>query len=1160
MSIKVALHHSTHYNYDRTVSLGPQVIRLRPAPHCRTRINSYSLKISPSDHFINWQQDPHGNFLARVVFNEPTDHFHVDVDVVADMSVINPFDFFIEDFAETHPFKYGDSDLEELRPYLEKQPAGPLLNAFIESVDHDHERTIDFLVNLNSRLNSEIKYTVRLEPGVQTCEETLLKRSGSCRDTSWLLVQILRHLGLAARFVSGYLIQLIPDIKAIDGPVGSESDFTDLHAWAEVYLPGAGWIGLDPTSGLLTGEGHLPLAATPLFTSAAPISGGIEPCETTFEFDMSVERIDEAPRVTKPYSDKQWEKIDALGNQVEDLLQDLDVRLTMGGEPTFLSIDNPGDPQWRTEALGEQKEELSNELLVRFQNRFTKNSMLHHGQGKWYPGEPLPRWSKTIYWRTDGEPLWTRPNLLARTGDNHDYNADDAKRFISAIAGRLGVETSNVLPAYEDVLYHLWQEQRIPGDVDLQNLKAQNSRDRKRLARVLEKGLGESVGSILPLQFQWWLPEPRWVSGPWRTRADHIYLIPGDSPMGYRLPIKALEMGEKSESPFEEFYPLDPLAERPELASPELIRERRAMHQDRNESDTTPLVRVPDRELTAAAALETATVGMPARQALPTEEKLWREFPGDRLPEFKPDADDRHAATDSSPPSNRQTFGPVGEGPVNEPSGDGTIPFALSVEPRNGLLHVFMPPIDRLDYYIELLSAIEDTAAELHMPVIIEGYKPPSDHRMQSMSITPDPGVIEVNVQPASNWSELKSITEGIYDDARHTRLATETFELDGTHTGTGGGNHIVIGGSKPADSPWFRRPDLLRSFITFWQNHPSLSYLFSGRFVGPTSQAPRIDDARDDNLYEMQIAFDELAAIPDCPPHIVDSLFRNLLTDLTGNTHRSEICIDKLCSPAGPTGRLGLVEFRAFEMPPHARMSLTQQLLLRCLIVQFWQQPYTEPLVRWKTRLHDQFMLPHFVLRDFTDVIESLRLGGFEMDVEWFRAHFEFRFPSIGKFTHNAMQVQLRQAIEPWNTLGEESSSQGTARYVDSSVERIEVKMDGFVDERYIVTCNGRAVPMYPTEVEGQYVAGIRYRAWQPTSCLHPTIPVDAPLTVSLYDSWLKRTVDGCRYHVGHPGGLNPETFPVNSYEAEGRRASRFVRTAHGGMHEIETSRKHES
>lgn len=1205
MSIKAALHHHTSYQYDRKVTVGPQIIRLRPAPHTRTPIDSYSLKVSPENHFINWQQDPHGNFLARIIFEDKIDHLTIDVDLIADMAVINPFDFFVEEAAESYPFEYKPEEREELKPYLVKEEVGPYLKEFIETIDHDHERTIDFLVGLNQKIQKHIDYTVRLEPGVQSCEKTLELLSGSCRDSAWLLVQSLRQLGMAARFTSGYLIQLKPDVKSLDGPSGTEVDFTDLHAWAEVFLPGAGWVGMDPTSGLFTGEGHIPLASTPSFSGAAPISGGVEECETEFEFEMTVSRFHEDPRVTKPYSDEQWAAIDKLGHEVDQKLKDLDVRLTMGGEPTFVSIDSPNDPQWQTEALGEEKNRLANELMRRMKRRFGTDPLMHYGQGKWYPGEPIPRWGKTCFARVDGKPLWARQDKLADESKDYGHTAQDAMEFGKQVAVRLDVGTKYVSPVFEDVLYHLWEEQRLPADVDLSQTDFKDDIDRKRLARVLEQGLDKPVGCILPLQFQRWLPAPKWVSSFWRTRTDRVYLIPGDSPMGYRLPLNSL-VKLPSEEENERYRPLDPTVGRSQLPAPAELRIKRQMpgfqqsgkrleggfeelyaeslveesFEVANEAAKNEVLSAVDVAGATAGPSPNAT-GASAAQgsaAYPTEvapadlsEVDYKGIAENRGEAVPPGVGDGASAGngDARAENGAEANGAVANGAANvgmngaaatngvagvagtsaASEASNAIPFALCIEPRGGTLHVFMPPTDRLEQYLEIIAAVEDTAVDLDLPVIIEGYKPPSDHRLKSFSITPDPGVIEVNIQPAGSWDELKEITEGLYEDAYQSRLGTEKFELDGAHSGTGGGNHLVLGGPTPLDSPLLRRPDLLRSLIGFWQNHPSLSYMFSGRFIGPTSQAPRVDEGRSDSLYELQIAFDELNNHPDIKPWMADRLFRNLLIDVTGNTHRAEFCIDKMYSPDSSTGRLGLLEFRGFEMPPHERMSLTQQLLIRTLVARFWEKPYVQPLVDWKTRLHDQFMLPYFVWRDFLDVVESCQADGYHLDAEWFRSHFEFRFPFIGKFTHNTMKVELRQAIEPWNVLGEESTATGTSRYVDSSVERMQVLVTGYVDERYVFTCNGRTLPLHPTEVQGQYVAGVRFRAWQPPSCLHPTIPVDEPLTFDLYDSWMNRSVDGCRYHVGHPGGLNPSSLPVNSYEAESRRAARFSRVGHGGV-----------
>jgi uncharacterized protein (DUF2126 family)/transglutaminase-like putative cysteine protease len=1073
MPIRVALHHKTSYSYDRLVQLSPQVIRLRPAPHSRTPVTAYSLKIEPKGHFLNWQQDPFSNYLARVVFPEKVRHFTVEVDLVAELTVINPFDFFLEPYAEKFPFKYEAGLEHELTPFLAVKPAGPQLAAFLKTIDRSPLAMIDFLVALNQKLQHGIKYVIRMEPGVQSSEETLELASGSCRDSAWLLVEALRHLGLAARFVSGFLIQLKPDITSLDGAPGADRDFTDLHAWTEVYLPGAGWVGMDPTSGLFAGEGHIPLAATPEPSSAAPVSGNVDPCEVTFAHEMAVWRVMEDPRVTLPYTEEQWEKILALGCQVDREIRDRDIRLTMGGEPTFVSIDNMEGAEWNTAALGAEKRKLAGGLLERLRERFAPGGLLHYGQGKWYPGEPLPRWALGCYWRKDGTPLWRDRELLARDDVDYGSGVAEARTFTETLARRLGLDSEYVSAAFEDPFYHLHQERALPVNVDPLENQLEDPLERERIRKVFERGLDTPVGMVLPLQRGVGKSGPEWQTGLWMLRGQHLFLLPGDSPVGLRLPLPSLPWVAVADVPV--VHEPDPMVARARLP-------------------------VPKRDVAIPPSMQ------------------------------------------SRKPTERDKKPGVGE------SAPWIVRRALCVEPRGGRLHIFMPPVDATEDYVDLLAALEDTAAHLKMPLVIEGYTPPHDARIENIKVTPDPGVIEVNVHPARNWKELVDNTTAVYEEARQMRLGTEKFMLDGRHTGTGGGNHFVLGAATPTDSPFLRRPDLLRSMIGYWLNHPALSYLFSSMFIGPTSQAPRVDETRADSLYELEIAF---GLIPnpgegEVPPWLVDRIFRHILVDLTGNTHRAEFCIDKLYSPDTATGRLGLLELRGFEMPPHSRMSLTQQLLVRALIAWFWKEPYKEAPIAWGTQLHDRFMLPHFTSRDFGDVLADLRRAGYAFDAEWFAPHFEFRYPALGRAHHAGIDIEIRQATEPWYVLGEEGSPGGTARYVDSSVERVQVKVEGLTSSRFAVTCNGRRLPLQFTGRQGEHVAGVRYRAWQPASCLHPTIPVHAPLIFDVVDTWAGRSVGGCSYHVSHPGGRTFETFPVNANEAEARRASRFFQFGH--------------
>jgi len=1067
MAIKIALNHKTDYQYDRPVTLGPQIIRLRPAPHARTPISSYSLKVTPAGNFLNWQQDPFGNWLARAVFPESVKHFTVEVDLLAEMAAINPFDFFIEEAAEQFPFEYNKSLKRDLAPFLQVDETTPELQKWLDKVDYsDKPRTIDFIAQLNQQLQQDIHYTLRMEPGVQTPEDTLTKATGSCRDSAWLLVNILRNLGLAARFVSGYLIQLTADQKSIDGPSGPTEDFTDLHAWTEVYLPGAGWVGLDATSGLFAGEGHIPLVAAPEPAGAAPITGGMTKAETEFKHSMSVTRIDEAARVTRPFTEMQWQSIDLLGKSVDARLEANDVRLTMGGEPTFVSIDNMDAPEWNTEANGREKFNLSQKLMRKLQQRFAPHGVMQYSQGKWYPGEELPRWAWNISWREDNEPLWENHELLVNEETGSKVSLEQAEKFVNTLATNMRVPTDNIVPACEDVRPSLKQLASKDGKFDplkeapvsgyVLPVQWQQTKAAKR-AKANNKAMKETMIG-------------QWLSERWQPKDGRLWLIQGDSPVGLRLPLGELATMSKLEAP--RLLQQDPFAPREKLPSRQEITERA------------------------------------------TEERT--------LPDAFRDVEVR---------------------------------TALCVEPTDTGLSIFLPPSQSAEEYAALLAVVEKTAAQLELPIRLDGYSAPPDPRLDILKITPDPGVIEVNVQPAANWSELKNITLGLYEDARECRLGTDKFMIDGRHSGTGGGNHIVVGGKSAEDSPFLRRPDVLGSIIRYVQNHPAISYVFSGLFIGPTSQAPRVDEGRDEILYELELALNQLPKKGEsCPPWMVDRILRNLLIDLTGNTHRTEICIDKMYSPIGPTGRLGLLEFRGFEMPPHAQMSLLQQLLIRALIAMFWEKPYQKPLIRFGNALRDRFMLPHFLTEDLYGVLDDLRGAGFDFKPEWFDAQLEFRFSLMGKTQVAGMQLELRNALEPWNVLGEEPGSGGTARYVDSSLERLQLKVNNRFGERYTLLCNGVEMPLQPTKTAGEYISGLRFRGWQPWSCLHPTIPANGPLVFDVFDNESGQSVGGCRYHVAHPAGLSHEQLPINALAAETRRLARFETIGHtpGGLEPI--------
>jgi uncharacterized protein (DUF2126 family)/transglutaminase-like putative cysteine protease len=1067
----VALEHRTTYRFSQPAVLGPHLVRLRPAPHSRTPIHSYSLRVEPAGHFLNWQQDPFGNHLARLVFPEPVNELDITVNLLADLTIINPFDFFVEDYAEHFPFRYPDQLAADLGPFLLPPEAGDgderaALQEFLagSGLSGQHGKpVVQFLAELNRTVTQAVSYSVRMEHGVQAPDETLRRAIGSCRDSAWLLVALARELGLAARFVSGYLVQLAPDV--VDPLRPLSQDFTDLHAWAEVFLPGAGWVGMDATSGLFAGEGHIPLAASPHYAEAAPITGTRAGGGTVdLSFSNTVRRVSELPRATRPYRAEQWQDVMALGQAVDARLADDDVRLTMGGEPTFVAAGNTAADEWNIAADGEDKRHRAADLARRLKQRWAPSGVLQHGQGKWYPGEALPRWQIAISWRDDGGAIWTRPDLLDDPWAEPRHAAADgpklAGRLLSSIAARLGIEPTFVSPVYEDRLAQLVSEAQLPlGTPPATDVAGTGTADaRADLIAELDAEDGGPVGWVLPLHRT--DDDRRWSTSRWRTRRGRIVLVGGTSPVGMRLPLGSITWqpipGYPDPSPFEVHPPL----------------------------------------LASAAAIAAA----PARAVIR-------------------DAD---------------------EAPTT----------ALATESRDGHLFVFLPPLRSAEAGLVLLEVICGAAAELGEPVVLEGYPLPSDARFTSLTVTPDPGVIEVNVQPAASWSELVDITTSLDAAARECGLATEKFALDGTHAGTGGGSHLTLGGRDPSVSPLLRRPSLLISLLTFWQNHPGLSYLFSGRFIGPTSQAPRVDEARSESLYELEIAFAELDRLEDAAgevrPWTVDRALRHLLTDITGNTHRAEFCIDKLFSPDSDRGRLGLLELRGFEMPPHPQMSLVQALLVRCLVARFWREPYRAPLVRWGTGLHDRFLLPAFVTADLADVVADLNAHGIAFDRAWLEPFLQFRFPTIGRHEIGPVDVELRAAIEPWHVLGEEATGSGTARYVDSSIERIQVRLSGVVAGRHELTCNGVSVPLHPLAGSADLVAGIRFRAWAPPSALHPTIGVHSPLVVEVIDRWSGVPLGGVTYHVVHPAGRAYEQLPVNAGEAEARRDARFVVGGH--------------
>ncbi|WP_063046362.1 transglutaminase family protein [Nocardia pseudovaccinii] len=1172
MGIKVSLEHRTTYTFDRSVQVHPHVVRLRPAPHSRTRIEAYSMRVVPGDHFCNWQQDAFGNFLARLVFPNAARELSITVGLIADLEVINPFDFFIEDYAEHFPFAYSPELVADLDPYLrpvdESEPGsgpGALVREWVRAyTPTDRPRTIDFLVAVNQALRDDVGYAIRMEPGVQSPDHTLRSAIGSCRDSAWLLVSILREFGLAARFVSGYLVQLAQDVPARDGPSGPPADFTDLHAWTEVFLPGAGWVGLDPTSGLFAGEGHIPLAATPHPTSSAPITGTTGRTGTTMDFANTVRRVHEDPRTTLPYTASQWERITAAGAAVDERMAD--VGLTIGGEPTFVSIDDQTSPEWTTEADGARKRERAVDLADRLRRIYAPTGLAQYRQGKWYPGEPLPRWEIAVAWRADGDPVWTRQDLLAdpwtpprmvasvsegesvRVEPMAEHSGDTARQQSTSADGAVSSDGSAV---------GFW-----PGD-GVGKLAV--------LDRGSIGGLGSSSGPQSHSNVSGGGSPPAMTGDGSAPGTESTVRTPLPAPAGLESAqaliahiAAGLGLPDTQVRPAYE-DPLARLAGSVRAPEGDPVDPADDLGQDSAQARKELLARL-DTAVTAPAAYLLSLYRRADGAGWASADWRMRRGKSPDQPEGRIVLSEGDSpaglrlpldAVSWQPPRPRPDSDPLFMGPLQFPrteppamveDSDWEPTTALVGEVRNGRLHVFLPPLEELDDFLELIQRVEAAAAAVGQPVVLEGYAPPVDARLRTLSVTPDPGVIEVNVQPTASFGEQAELLSTLYEQAGLARLGTESFDVDGTHSGTGGGNHITLGGVTPARSPLLRRPDLLVSMLTYWQRHPALSYLFAGRFVGPTSQAPRVDEGREDALYELEIAFAEVARLSrdsDAPWHI-DRALRHLLTDLTGNTHRAEFCIDKLYSPETARGRLGLVELRGFEMPPHFQMAMVQSLLVRGLVARFWAEPLQAKLIRHGANLHGRYLLPHFLKTDIAEVAADLRAHGIEFDPSWLDPFTEFRFPRIGTVVLGDVELELRGAIEPWNTLGEQTTASGTARYVDSSVERLQVRVVGADRERLVVTCNGMPVPLLATGKADVQVAGVRYHAWQPPNSLHPSITVDAPLVFDLIDAETGLSRGGCTYHVAHPGGMAYDEPPVNAVAAQSRRNRRFEAAGH--------------
>lgn len=1064
--MRLRIQHITRYVYDEPVSLGTHVVRLWHAPHLASRVMTWNLEVRP-EAIVRWQHDAWANRIAHVDFGQRADirSLELQVDAAVELIPINPFDFRLDERCRDLPFDWPPELLADFAPFLRQDDISDPVREWVRRSPPEGY-VVDWLVRLNQRVAEDVNYVIRNEPGIQTPEETLSLARGSCRDSAWLLVHALRASGLAARFVSGYLIQLEDEGNLPEEPRGMDRDVVDLHAWAEVFLPGAGWVGLDGTSGLLCAEGHIPLATAVNPELAAPLTGTSSARAASFEFEMNVARIGHEPSPRRPYDDATWASLLRSGEETDRRLVAAGVTLTSGGEPTWTSRRFPRLPEWQTEALGDTKWQQGLVFADQIRERLAPGGLVLRRTGKHYPGESLPRWALDVLWRLDGEPLWRDGALLQGWADAEAAaTLPKAEQFARTLMEKLDLQ-GEPQPAWEDPWVAITSEAMLPADVDPLAAGADDPEERQRLAAQLRRGLDQQVGFVIPIQWQ----QGRWRTQRWQFRRERLYLVPGDSPLGLRLPLDRLPGAPAFFAEYDPWSPEGPL-----------------------QGDLPAAGRVMQDHSAATVA---------------------------------------HADADASG---------VPAGPATQ------VRTALCVEPRDGVLHVFLPPVETLPGWVDLVAAVEDAASSAGLPVRLEGYGPPDDPRVRRCAVTPDPGVLEVNLPVTESLAEYTSWMEALGEAAVHSGLSTERYQLDGRAAGSGGGNHLTLGGPHPDESVFLRRPEVLAGLVRLCQQHPSLSYFFSGLFVGPTSQAPRLDEARDEVLAEVELALSQLSRGGDPPmPWFIDRLLRNLLVDLTGNTHRTEICIDKLFNPGSTAGRLGIVELRAFEMPPNERMCVAQMWLVRAIVLRLLEQPLDTPLVRWGSRLHDRFLLPYFLWEDLMDVLDWLRAGGLDADPEWFRPFLEYRFPVAGRIQADGVMLEVRPALEPWPVLGEEPVGGGVARHVDSSLDRVEVRARGLLPERHVVAVNGIRLPMAETGDDGLLVAGVRFRAWQPPHCLQPHIGIHHPLRIDVLDTWSRRSLAGCAHHVWHPEGRAFDEPPLTAFEAAARRAMRFSALTH--------------
>jgi uncharacterized protein (DUF2126 family) len=1039
MSMRVAITHRIEQRFAREVRLPTHWLRLRPAPEQRAQIAAFSLAVHAEPHFLNWVRDPFENHLGRLDFPEPLAGFGITLELIAELEPSNPFDFLAEPYAAGHPFEYPTQLKKELSPYLMTGAPGPRLSAWLAKVDRASTTTIERLATVNRMVHEAHRLTQGAPAAVDL--ETFLERGeGSCWELAWLLTVTLRHLGLAARFACGYRVLLADEQH--NGSPPRFPDTVTLHTWSEAYIPGAGWIGLDPSLATFVNESHIPLACAPEPRRVLPIVGDGEPRPEPRNDSLRVRRLTPS-RATWPHTDTQWADIEALGRHVEEDLAQQGLKPALGVSLSLVSGQDAFALEWSTQAVGPSKRSLAESLSIALCKRLGHGGVHQLGQGEWFGGESLPRWRLGCFFRADREPVWRNSDLLASGGTLGAIFPDPAHRLAQSIAGGLGVDPARVVAAYEDPLHDLW---RARGPASAHLAAPDDLRDsarRRALAERLSSPQRPPTGYVLTLS--WDHGRARWVSGAWRFRRSDLYLAPGTAAMGYRLPLGSLIDDEAGV--FEARIERSPFEERENL--PDFHAGVRARH---------------ERAVTEASR------------------------------------------RDDHPPRT-----------------------AVCVEARAGQLFVFLPPVSHLEHYLDLVAAVEVAAETLKVPVSLEGYEPPEDPRLRRIVLEPDAGVLRLDLPQTNNWGELTAALRAAYEEASRLGLSTERVSTDdGRRLPSGGGGRLTIGGVSPPESPFLTRPEILRSLVAYWQRHPCLSYLFAGRFIGPSGSAPRPDEGRDELMYELSIALERLPSGTSDKPWLPDRVLRHLLTDPAGNLKRAEIRVDQLYSPERASSRLGRVMINAFESAPEMHLAALQSLLVLGLIGRFGRHPDSGELRRWGPALHDRFMLPDMLFDDLRVVVADLAAVHYPFQLDWFAPLFDLRFPVLGSVSMGPLTLKLRSAHEPWPLLAEEATGGGVARFVDAANERLQVTLSGAHPARYVLVCNGHRAPLQETATRGEYIAGIRYKVSNPPATLHPTVwPVQA-LVLDVIDTWTGLAIGGCTYLPPQPEMWGPIGIPA--------------------------------